>query len=596
MAWYVLGGAVVTAPTGFIFDNAGAAGFNFYISPTGDDVSGTGSLANPWSITALNSKGNIYAGKRIGMLPGFYQYGTSGGVQTTLWALCNAVNGGVNNANLAALNVYGNVGGAPTVLACCDLNGNYSPRTAIISALNPINGAYPTTQSTLIGQGYLQVPLGNRGNVTLDGLVVTGGYQTGIGFLPQFIGTYPYTGVTLNTNVRIQNCEIYNIAGYPNQNMGGIDIQVLIGAYVGNNRIHDMVPTSGNTTNHNSAGIFAFKCRSTIHEFNTIYNCNAGIYEKDNNQGNSTTRYNFLEINGTYPNGALEDYSGGIAGDICDIYNNIFYVTNGGASPDGALNANNGAGNVPCAQVMRFHNNTCIFGQNTVGVGLFENSGNIAFFNNIVVCSIPNTVGLVCFPLPTSVLSNYNIYDDSAHTPYFATNNTAHLNGPDNNLSSLSAFQSAFSQDANSLRVTPTFAGTFGVLNAANYQQLSGASPQVGLGRVGGVSGGAAVNAGAWDGIVTQIGANFNNLIVTTPNGAPVPAAAVGERYELTLNAINTVNACTWSKVSGPAWLSVSSVSGNQGLVSGTPTSSGAVGAVIQATDSVTGFTGTIPL
>jgi hypothetical protein len=39
--------------------------------------------------------------------------------------------------------------------------------------------------------------------------------------------------------------------------------------------------------------------------------------------------------------------------------------------------------------------------------------------------------------------------------------------------------------------------------------QLAGGSLPLGFGRVGGVSGGAVVNAGAWDGTVTQIGCNF---------------------------------------------------------------------------------------
>src|SRR6185437_66939 len=141
--------------------------FDFYISPTGDD-SNAGTLLSPWSVTALNSKQATYTGKRVGFLPGTYQRGTAGGVQTTLYSLLQAA---ANNFT-PVISVNGGTVGSPTYIGSSDAGGNYSPRTATIDFSNPVGGTLPTTEASCIGQGGSALPA-KVGNWTWDGINVT---------------------------------------------------------------------------------------------------------------------------------------------------------------------------------------------------------------------------------------------------------------------------------------------------------------------------------------------------------------------------------------------------------------------------------------
>ena len=60
-------------------------GVDIWISPTGDDTRGNGSLSAPWSFTALKKHFAVLGGKRIGLLPGTYRGGTDNGVFTSFY-------------------------------------------------------------------------------------------------------------------------------------------------------------------------------------------------------------------------------------------------------------------------------------------------------------------------------------------------------------------------------------------------------------------------------------------------------------------------------------------------------------------------------
>ena len=100
-------------------------------------------------------------------------------------------------------------------------------------------------------------------------------------------------------------------------------------------------------------------------------------------------------------------------------------------------------------------------------------------------------------------LIDYNLYSGGAlwttvpagnHTSSGATSHT-----------SLTSWQSAVGGDAHSITTAPTFtnAGSY----ALQYTTTTGSAYQAG--RVGGLSSGAPINLGAWDGNVTQIGCTF---------------------------------------------------------------------------------------
>jgi len=104
-----------------------AVGFDYYVSPTGDDVLGDGSLARPWSLIAIGKK--VPAGKRVGLLPGTYQFATNNGVQTSFYSMIGGGGILIQPAKGTATN--------PTFIGSSDASGKYSPRTAIIDLSQP---------------------------------------------------------------------------------------------------------------------------------------------------------------------------------------------------------------------------------------------------------------------------------------------------------------------------------------------------------------------------------------------------------------------------------------------------------------------------
>ena len=595
MAWYLQGGKVVMSPTGLIFDNGASISFNYYISATGDD-NNPGTLASPWSATGLVNNGATYAGKRVGIIgntaasPTVYQSGKKGGVVTTLFAISNA-----GSSSGPAMSAYGGTAASPTYIGCCDSSGNELPRCAVFDASNPVGGALPSAGYGLLGQNYLAVPLANRGNITISGLVVRNCWMNGIAFYPQLqsggAAGYPWAGSTLNTGIRVQNCEIYNIQGAADSNMGGIYFQQCIGAYVGNNKIHDI---SGTGNQGNCNGIHTFSCYSNIYELNTIYNVPVGIHNKSQGNGNSnhTIRYNYIELSGTAATSeCLADGIASVTGDIETVHHNILYGVTGwnGATAD----TSNGGGAL-------IYNNTFIQGGTggAFSVNLLGATGPVTSYNNLIVSQGHVTTGIISVYGPAYTLGAYNTYDDSSHAPNWATTSTNTTPLTPTTYSPLSNWQTAVSTDTTSEVATPVFSGTIGngTLDPFNYT-LTG-TIGVGTGHIGGVAGGAAVNRGAWDGLVTQIGANFpeTTLVINVAGGLPVPPAAVGVPYEVTMTVANSVNLINWSVLSGPAWFSMSSLGGNQGLGSGTPTITGTFAAFIQAVDTVTGAFGTITI
>ncbi len=246
--------------------------FDYYISADGDD-NNPGTLSQPWSITALNSKMSLYGGKNIGILgntsanPRIISAGKVGGVVTTLYSMYqNWVSGGA--ASILMLN-GGSSASAPTYIATCDSTGAYSPRTAVIDAADPSTGNQPTVQAPFIGQveyqATVQVP--NYGNITVDGLVVRNFTFSALQF----------TGSTnaLATNVVIQNCELYNGQNVQSQNNpGAIHFNGLIGAVITNCCVHDLKTNAPGSANQmEAAGVIQFNSQGTTVTNCTFYNC-----------------------------------------------------------------------------------------------------------------------------------------------------------------------------------------------------------------------------------------------------------------------------------------------------------------------------------
>jgi hypothetical protein len=180
--------ARATRPDGSVLPDAGLDyTFSYFISPAGDD-SNDGSLMHPWSITALTTKGALYAGKAIGLIGdrGPIQSGAASGVATTIYSLIEVGTGQEG----PAIQVQGGTS-SPTVLASCTSAGVYSPRLATIDAADPTTKAHPDHQRDMMGQSvyWNSVPAGEPGNrvtqygrVTIDGLVIRNFTFSGVTF------------------------------------------------------------------------------------------------------------------------------------------------------------------------------------------------------------------------------------------------------------------------------------------------------------------------------------------------------------------------------------------------------------------------------
>jgi hypothetical protein len=501
----VLVGAYAGLPRRARAATAAPSTFDYYISTTGSN-SNPGTLASPWAITALNSPSlrSLYAGKSVGLIAGVYN----------VHSLVQAA-----NSSAPALCIQGGTSSSPTYIASCNSAGVYTPRVAQISADSSgglRGGSYPTSQAGIIGQG-MQNGTSTQsvwGNVTIDGLYVTRGYM----FAITLWGTDQTTGIlgTVHGNT-VQNCEVYDIAGIENNNMNGINLWGQNGALISNNLVHSVVPTSGNLALWDCSGISGQLNLNNIYQYNTIYNCSAGIYDKNQYTGGHTYRYNYIESTGTYPNTCIQDGAGGNAGTTITAHHNIMVCSNG--QGQGLwLGIDAEVGSVINYNV---YNNTFYMTNSSssgmICLGTTGSGATINFYNNLVAMTgTAKYAGLIALGQRSALkLSNYNcLYQTGAtnSTPVWGV-----TSGPTQAATTygLSSWQSTLGLDSGSLVANPNFTApgvTFGTgsgtANVAGYK-LPTASPCYQAGRVGGTSSGGTCSIGAWDGTATQIGCSF---------------------------------------------------------------------------------------
>lgn len=459
---------------------AQSASFNFYISPTGSD-SNPGTFASPWSITALNSHRSVYAGKSVGVLPGTYN----------VHALCQA-----GNYLIPALGIAGGTSDSPTLIQ------STVPRAAILTAANPSGGGYPSSETGIIGQG-ANSGVSQLGNVIIDGFYVTRSYNYAIVFYIARNGNAE--GGT--TGIEVRNCEVYDIGGNDNDNAAGIFFQACTGAWVHNCKIHSVQPVTNGQNPLDVAGIYSYACHANIYEYNTIYDCNAGIRDKEVNNGNHIYRYNYIEINGSYPQCALYDGAAGNSGDINQAYNNVLICPSGGGWMGEPWST-------PTLAGLNFYNNTVVIGGGQSGLFWPGGVGAVKHYNNIYSYSkAQGYQGLLAVVSGAITLSDYNLYGTLATNPGSFTVAPPTNPGLPSNSYTLSGWQSTVGVDAHSAALNATFKNP-STLNAAGYVLPSGSAGSVSgsnPGRVGGVSSGALCDQGAWGGASppTQIGCNF---------------------------------------------------------------------------------------
>jgi hypothetical protein len=475
---------------------ATAATFDYYISTTGSDLN-VGSLASPWAITGLNSKRSTYTGKRVGIIAGTYN----------VYSLCQA-----GSWNAPALGVNGGTSSASTYVASCNSSGVYTLGAATITALNPSGGAFPTVECPVIGQG-TGSSLSNSGYLTLDGLNITGSYQTGVWFYFATNGS-TVAGQGGTSGCVVQNCQIYNISGNDNDNVSGIYFQQCTAPLVHNCKIYGVQPPTAGENAQDVAAIYTYYCVNAVYEYNTIYNCNQAFRDKYTPNSGATIRYNYVEINGSTPIAALGDGVGGLPGTTYTLHHNIFNVIGAGASGWYGDSWSLGAQSPNYS----YYNNTMIIPSGGSGPQLAADgtsAGSATVYNNITYVSsgVPQYGGLLNVTTGSVALCDYNLWGTVAATSSNALGQSAVGNPGAPSTKTLSAWQTAFSLDAHSHALNPTFVNPTS-LNPAGFAlspgtagSASGSSP----GSTTGLPSGVACDMGAWGGASppAQIGSSF---------------------------------------------------------------------------------------
>jgi hypothetical protein len=524
--------------------------FDYYVSPTGNDAN-PGTLAQPWAITSLSlstwNSNNVanclkQAGKRIGFLPGTYN------VSAYMY----------NDPVSGALQIIGGTASASTYWGSSDANGNYSPRTATITALSPggvYGGFHATGPGVYDGPAISHTGLYPRSYATgyaiLDGLRVTGCSYKAI----RFGGGSSSDGPLIAAPVVIRNCEVfgcgYNTGDYID-NMNGIWVDGCTNALVSNNYVHDNLGHSGASNSDHLNGIFCpgFSpgTSGSVFQYNTVINA-GNIYGKENfNQGN-TIQYNYVDVSmyGTDSNG-IQDWTGANASGLTQttiIRNNIIVMAGGVAGGGVGIGHSTLSDSYAWTTPVQVYNNTIIVTGSNGPVywwGTEGHGGNgiqqMQWYNNICAGGTSsgsfNGLGNFMTNPEGPQIWDYNLVPSNASWGLYSngstfgtvpTNKIASYSSPAAFAAGLAANGGIGNAEANSVQGTPTFVGGAGGALANKYKLASG-SLGVGQGSTTGKPGGAACDMGAWGGAnaPTQIGCSFAGG-GTSSNAVPNPPA-----------------------------------------------------------------------
>lgn len=424
--------------------------FDYYISTTGSD-SNPGTLGSPWAITALNTKGGTYGGKRVGVLDGTYGQITISGQPAS------------GNFSINWLTITGGSVGVPTVIKSVNRWG------AIIDGQRTSMTNDP--QSGLMG--------GDGNYWTIDGFEFKGGNY-------QHVHSHSGTGHT------VQNCWLHDqhyttAPSPPGANSACIFFNNNTNATIRNNYLEDF-GASSDGNRHDC--ILAYSAGGGISsgwivEYNTVTNLVDGgncFFPKEATAGNKnhTVRWNYFD--GHTQSGVGTNYcilwwgQGTASGDEDKIYGNVLWPIPGRAllyTP------------VSHAGKWSIYNNTFVgdWGDDGGMVNLQAGSPNqYNIYNNIFSRTARGFDGDMHLSGTGAIgTMDYNLYDSS---PALSVN----LGGT--TYTTLGALQAATSKDTNSSTSTdPLFTGTG---SGAEIYQLQAGSAAKTLG-----AGGTEI--GAWN-------------------------------------------------------------------------------------------------
>ena len=483
--------------------------FDYYISPTGADTN-AGTLAAPWAITALRNNAATYAGKRVGIIAGYYPVMTIAGLTSY---------SSVGDWSTPYLLLRGGTASSPTYIASCDASGNYQPRVARLDAqANYTNNSASVPLIGVVGGSYCNY-------ITLDGLEIMNGYSRLVTFGSDTIGFGVATTHALG--IVVKNCYVHDISNQASgTNPTHITIWSAQGALVQNNYVTGCVDTS-----NRGDGIEFWNNIGSVCEYNTVIGTSTmagAVFFKNQGNYNNTLRYNYFDLtaSGHLSQGGFtfDEGSTGGAGTQDSAYNNIIIadqpVFNYDISTPGFPNT---------LQTQNWYNNTLVGTPGFTYFAFFRNggAGTIKFYNNIVSGSGGN-YGQIMTNLSAMALTDYNLISSPASFRLYPDGSSATSGGT--SYSSIASWAAALpagciGKEAHTILGSPVFAGGSPQTPAPKYQLGSG-SPGKAAGSSTGQAGGTAIDMGAWGGTdvslyagqpIQQIGASFTPVAPNPP-------------------------------------------------------------------------------
>jgi hypothetical protein len=467
----LLVGASVTALAGYCLPwsrdaSAMEAGFDYYISPTGDN-NNPGTLAAPWALSALNTKRALYAGKRVGLMDGTYDVVTLlGQPSDTAWV--------ANHISVAAGSP-----GSPTVIKAVN-----PPSVGTWNVvLNGQRGSYAGDhENGVIGPLY-----GNGNYVTIDGIEIrNANYQA-------IHAHNPANGYQIGLTV--QNChlidQLYTTNRAVGKNSATLSCISVKNALIRNNLFENCGAPSDNNRHD---FILFYGSEDCVVEYNTVTNVGAGgncVYYKVAGPRNKRciTRFNLFDrsaASGVGTNFGILYTGSDVSTDEEEIYGNI--VHGGPGRPCFSLIAAGHSG------IVSVYNNTFVGDWSRDG-GCNLSTGTPAtvnFYNNILSRSAIGYNGDLNVAAGSALGTfDNNVYDSSPAL-------TIIRGGA--KYSTLASWQSASAKDSRSQIASSAF--FVGTGSLADYYKLQSGSPAKTLG-----AGGTEV--GAWGSGTLQIGCSF---------------------------------------------------------------------------------------
>jgi hypothetical protein len=449
--------------------------FDFYIGPSGSD-SNPGTEAEPWAITALNTKRATYAGTRVGLLNGTY---ATGGISPYA------------GGDTPSLGIAPGSSGSPTIVQAVN------DRMAIMDHDEggiACMGAYDSTCE------YFQIRGLKFINTRDFAIYINRSSGRGLGIV-------------------VADCEFTQQLKTDEADLtAGVFFQSLTDAIVDNCLFHDIE----NSVQASSVAAFLeYGCIRTVIQKSSFIDVYSGPFSKYAG-GDPRTDDQGMIVRQCYIKGCVYGVRGCTNKDQDPnpptdppydpyiIENTVFEDNELCLSADGPHSS-------ASPVIVR---NCTIYARSAgakQGFNLYtwqEGLGEPDYYNNIWSIGGSSTwTELRALAVTVDGAGNaltgvidYNCYHGSTEWTTQEGYGYPYYGGALDSPNSQAAWQSATGKDDAALFATdPSFTMTGS--NADRFK-LGGSSPCLNAGRVGGLSGGATRHMGAWDGVVTQIGSN----------------------------------------------------------------------------------------